>query len=233
MKKIALTIAAAAGASLSAFAQGQVGFANANANGYVIESSAPESSAVAGSTYIQASDFTAQLWALTTASTTVPGAVDAYGYVLPTSLSTLGFAVVPNATILGGSVGTAGYAQANQQADGYFSLGPNAIIPNTVSQSTVLAVVCWSGEWANLATAIANNAYVGDLVFVNPVGPASPTPYTSDISTGWNALENSPQSAAQGGNEDLVMSVVPEPTSLALAGLGGFGMLMALRRKQA
>jgi hypothetical protein len=32
---------------------------------------------------------------------------------------------------------------------------------------------------------------------------------------------------------NLVTTSVPEPTSLALAGLGGFGMLMALRRKQA
>jgi hypothetical protein len=36
-----------------------------------------------------------------------------------------------------------------------------------------------------------------------------------------------------GGTYNLDLTSVPEPSSLALAGLGGFGMLMAMRRKKA
>jgi hypothetical protein len=218
MKKITLTIAALTTVSLSAFAQGQVGFVNALANGYVIESDASHT-ATSDTLYVQAPDFTAQLWALSGPTTTVPADVDSYGYISPLLLTTDGFSLVSGSTTIGSA--------------GAFSATQNVNVPGTVSGNTVLAVVCWSGEWANLATAIANNAYVGALAFVNPVGPASPTPYQGDISTGWNSLLNSPLSAANSGNEDLILTSVPEPTSLALAGLGGFGMLMALRRKQA
>jgi len=36
-----------------------------------------------------------------------------------------------------------------------------------------------------------------------------------------------------GGPTELTLSPVPEPTTLALAGLGGLASLVALRRKQA
>jgi len=218
MNKLTLTIAALASASLTAFSQGQVGFDNTYANGYVIESDASHTASSAN-TYVQAADFTAQLWALSGPTTTVPADVDSYGYISPLLLTTDGFSLVAGSTTIGSA--------------GAFSAAVNEIVPGTVSGNTVLAVVAWSGEWANLATAIANGAQIGALAFVNPVGPASPTPYSGDISTGWNALQNSPLSSANSGNEDLILTSVPEPTSLALAGLGGFGMLMALRRKQA
>jgi hypothetical protein len=231
MKKIALTVAVVAGLSLAAYSQGQVGFLNANAAGYVVESSADHTSTSATGNYVVSSAFTAQLWALSGPTTTVPGAVDQYGYLAPSALVSSGFSFVSGSS-------TAGSA-------GVFSLGPNAIVPGTVSGNTVLAVVCWTGASANFASALvaynAGTAFMGIFAFVNPIGPVSPTPYTGDISTGWNALQNSPRDAATGGidgsTQDLIMTKqvagVPEPSTLALAGLGGFGMLMAMRRKKA
>jgi len=221
MKKLAITIAAVAGASLTAFSQGQVNFENANANGYVIESSASHTATSAGS-YVQSASFTAQLWALSGPSTTVPAAVDSYGYLAPSSLASSGFSLVSGTT-------TAGSA-------GAFNAG-TVVVPGTTSANTILAVVCWSGTWANLATALANQAYVGVLAFQQTIGPAQPSPIdpaVADVAIGWNTLANSPLSAANSGNEDLIMTqatVVPEPGTMALAALGGASLLLFRRRK--
>lgn len=53
--------------------------------------------------------------------------------------------------------------------------------------------------------------------------------FSSTLATGLN----SPAFATFGSFTADLVAPVPEPSTLALAGLGGFGMLMALRRKQA
>jgi len=222
MKKLALIIASVAGASLSVFAQGQVGFDNNNANGYVVTSTNADTSSTVSGSYAQASSFTVELWALSGPANTTNGlaGIDAYGYLNPADLVSDGFSEVTNPGNVTG-------------ASGVFSAALNAIVPGTTSGNTVLAVVAWTGNYSSFSAADVTGDYLGILAFVNPVGPASPTPYSGDISTGWNALSNSPQSAANGGNEDLILSPlsVPEPTTLALGGLGGAALLAFRRRK--
>lgn len=228
MKKLILTITAVAGASLTAFAQGQVGFANADANGYVVTSSLPDTSSSAAGTYALAASFTTELWALPSPTSTTGGlsGLDAYGFLNPINLTSDGFSEV---TSVGNVAGV----------EGSFSAALNAIIPGTTSGNTVLAVVAWTGAATTFAEALAayqnGTGYLGILAFVNPVGPASPTPYSGDISTGWNLLQNSPRTAAVGGitgsTEDLILTTVPEPTTMAMAALGGLSLL-ALRRKK-
>jgi len=96
----------------------------------------------------------------------------------------------------------------------------------------VIAVVAWTGGYSTYAAALASGTSdIGILVFVQGVGPASPSPYTEDISTGWNSTPNSPTSAANGGNEDLILSPVPEPGTMALAGLGSLSLFLLRRKK--
>jgi hypothetical protein len=228
MKKIALTIAMVTGASLVAYSQGQVYFNNANANGFVVTSqNSHTSSSTVGSQYTIAANFTAELWALSGPANTTAGltGLDSFGYLNSANLVSDGFSEV---TTLGNVVGSAGAFPATP--------GLNSAVPGTVSANTVLAVVAWTGSATSFAQALTTpGTFLGILAFVNPIGPASPTPYTGDISTGWNALANSPQSAANGGNEDLILNpvVVPEPATLTLAGLGGLASLVMLRRKKA
>jgi uncharacterized protein (TIGR03382 family) len=223
MKKILSTIVAA-GLVASAYSQGQITFENGSANGYVAESSAGDTTANAGGTYIeQTPSFTATLWALSGPDNSDSGlnGLDAYGELNLADLTSDGFTEVSgNVAGVNGAFGPIG-----------------EVVPGTVSANTVFVVVCWTGAATSLAQAEATiGDYVGDLAFVNAVGPAAPSPITGadDIDNGWDALANSPRSAAEGGAEDLVMTQVtstPEPTTLAFAGLGGLSVLLFRRRK--
>ena len=74
---------------------------------------------------------------------------------------------------------------------------------------------------------------MGILAFVQPLGAGGLDPNVPDLGLGWNTLPNSTQSSAQGGDEDLIMvKAVPEPTTLAIAAMGGLSLL-GLRRKKA
>jgi hypothetical protein len=225
MKKLTLTIAAVGGISLAGYSQGIVLFQNDNAPGYVIlaDSSHTASSA---NTYVDATSFTAQLWALSTPTSTLPGNVDAYGYLTYAQLGADSFSAV-SGLVAGGNASTSGNP-------GYFE-GGDIAVPGTVSANTVLAVACWTGGWSSLSLAVANNAAYGIISFVQAVGPVPPTPITvaNDIGLGGlSTLANSPLSAANGGSEDLIMAgPVPEPGTMALAALGGASMLLFRRRK--
>jgi hypothetical protein len=234
MKKIALIMAAVAGTSLAAFGQGQVNFNNGNANGFVATSGASSDASSSTAGYVQQTpNFTVELWALSGPASTTAGLVglDAYGYLNPGNLVSDGFSQVALVSGTGGGFTTSGNNVAGTA--GAFGAFQNAAVPGTVSGNTVLAVVAWTGAFSTFASADVTGDNLGILVFVSAIGPASPTPSSGDISTGWNSLQNSPLSAANGGAEDLVMTpvVTPEPTTLALAGLGGAALLAFRRRK--
>ena len=74
---------------------------------------------------------------------------------------------------------------------------------------------------------------MGILAFVQPLGAGGSDPECSGPGWARNTLPNSTQSSAQGGDEDLIMvKAVPEPTTLAIAAMGGLSLL-GLRRKKA
>ena len=242
MKKTLLAISMLASATLIGYSQGGVYFNNSTANGYVVTSANGASSSAADATYAVAGSFTAQLWAINgnVQSTSGLTGIDAYGFLNPANLVSDNFNQVVNVGNVAGSDGifatpTAASVQNNVGAFPYVNGNPG---------SGVVAVVAWTGSATTFATALtqwqAGSIFMGILAFEQQFGPGGQSPSTPDLSQGWNQLANSPNSAANsigGSSQDLIMtkqpSGVPEPSTLALAGLGGFGMLMAMRRKKA
>jgi len=125
-------------------------------------------------------------------------------------------------------------AYNNMLADGY-SLqatftGKNMVNPGTFSLGEVdmpgvspagsteaIALVVWVGSADSFAKAMTTG---GVITFMNPTADytAAPKP-TPPFLTGWDAL-----------GQDLIMPV-PEPTTLALTGLGAAALMMFRRRK--
>lgn len=82
-----------------------------------------------------------------------------------------------------------------------------------------IALVAWLGSGNSFLAAQKG----GVIAFVNAtsdytIAPPN-TPLPSTITAGWNAI-----------NKDLILSIVPEPSSFALAGLG-LASLLAFRRR--
>jgi len=97
----------------------------------------------------------------------------------------------------------------------------NSYITAVAAGSPIFLIIQgWTGSYASYAAAsAAQGATFGQTGVFSLTVAASTAPIQPDVHSM--------------GSLDLVTTSVPEPTSLALAGLGGFGMLMALRRKQA
>ena len=221
MKNIILTITAVVGASLSGFSQGQVAFDTINVAGNVVTSPNGSTSTAVSGQYVDAASFDVACYSLDQTTTAGITGLNAYGFLNPLDLLTDGFTqdtLANSLTPLAGS-------------DGAFAT-VTAGINGVVNGDAVIAVVAWTGGYSTYAAALASGtAVIGILVFVNAVGPAPQSPYTQDIATGWNALPNSPQSAANGGNEDLILTSVPEPGTMALAGLGSLSLFLLRRKK--
>lgn len=212
-----------------------IGNNSASANGYVISSSSKDTATTA-TTYTPAPTFTIQLWALTgnveTTSGLTADPIDAYGYLQTVTLAGLtadGFTQVAN---VGNTAGSAGVFQQSTVAAVVGSTGAFPYSTTTAGDADVVALVGWTGTASTLTTAISGGASVGAIVMVSALGPGGTNPNIPNIYTAWNALANSPLSAAKGDTQDFILSPVPEPTTLALAGLGG-AALLAFRRKKA
>jgi len=203
MKKLALTGIATLALAAAAFAQGLVAIDDsANANGVA--------DVTAGSYY--SGTFGMEVWELN-AATSVPSGING---------------AAPSAAYA--ALATDKFSKevtfANQTMSmGTFALG-TATLPDVspAGSSVVLALAVWnnSGATWSAGTALAG-AHGGVLAFVNPtVAPVSsgPPPTPASLS-GWTS-------------GDLVMTAVtsvPEPGTLALAGLGLASLLIFRRRK--
>jgi len=123
-------------------------------------------------------------------------------------------------------IGKSSTGTINAAFDGRFN-GPGLTIPNLpAGQSGSFIVKAWSGSFATYADAVAGGAAYGgeSLAFTNPTGgvpdpvtgiaglPASLTGFTSPLAVN-------------------TLAVVPEPKTIALAGLGLGGLLLMRRRK--
>jgi hypothetical protein len=219
MKKIILTMVALAGISLAAHSQGTVAFQNENEINGVVDLEA------ANGTLSYATSFTIALYYgnVDGAATTVALGTDAYG-----QLTYSGF--LADVTSAGLTLG--GTAEADGASNpGFFQGGTvTASVAGSVNDDIVIAA--WTGDYSTLAAAEAGGAQVGILGFVNALGAGGQSPQVPVLS-GWNSLTGTPAvQAFEGGNyPDLVLYSVPEPTTMALAGLGGLSLFLLRRKK--
>jgi len=207
MKKLALTGIATLALAAAAFAQGLVAIDDsANANGVA--------DVTAGSYY--SGTFGMEVWELN-AATSVPSGIN--GASTPTAIAAAYAALATDKF-------NKEVTFANQTMSmGTFALG-TATLPDVTpaGSSVVLALAVWNNSGATWSTGTAmTGVHGGLLAFVNPtVAPTTsgPPPTPASLS-GWTS-------------GDLVMNAVttvPEPGTLALAGLGLASLLIFRRRK--
>jgi hypothetical protein len=110
-------------------------------------------------------------------------------------------------------------------AGGSFFDANFGVVPGVGASGTAfIQVLTWSGAATYALAQTTSGAWYGSsTIFSQTIGstvPAAPsTPTPASLALPANIIETT--------------AAVPEPSSLALAGLGGFGMLMAMRRKKA
>jgi hypothetical protein len=214
-------MAALMGLVVTGYSQGQVAFNNGPLSSAVVDYNAAPTALTGSANYNMASSFTIQLWyiALASAPTAASKGADAYNYLTPAQFNAGGYTLQATTT---GSAGS-------------FDIGVGEQLFGTVGgQPALLALVAWDGSFANLAAALAANAKVGIMTFVNDTGLYGGPAY-NDL-TGWDAATASPAAAAYSaakayGGSDLILSPVPEPSTLVLGTLGALSFLAIRRRK--
>jgi len=209
MKKLILTSLAVAGITLSGFSQGIIYFDGSN-------NTSPSSTATSeGQVFLNGvldtgTDINAELlW-----SSTVNGIFAPVATLLLSTSTSPGNAVGSIQPAAGDITFYTSGVLFDTTGNAYQFNTPNAIAAGT---PVFFMVEGWTGNYSTFAAAQADpNSFVGATSAFSEV-------LTSATGTA-NDIEGMPA---------LNLVSVPEPTALALAGLGGFGMLMALRRKQA
>jgi hypothetical protein len=101
-------------------------------------------------------------------------------------------------------------------SEGFVNFGA-VTLPTIPGPEAVLALVAWNTSatnWAAMLSSANASTRAGVIAFVNPVTPLFLNPGVPASLTGWT--------------EDLVMTAIPEPSSLALLGLG-VGTALAFR----
>lgn len=97
----------------------------------------------------------------------------------------------------------------------YDNSGNQYGLASDAGATVYLQVLAWEGNYSTYAAAVAANAANGmSSVFSTTIG-ATPTSFPADIS----------------GVGVVALSSVPEPTTMALAGLGGLSLLFLRRKK--
>jgi PEP-CTERM motif-containing protein len=225
MKKTLIALAVVVGLTATGYSQGYVFFDDANTASGVVTYNAAPSATTGAANYNYSATFTVQLWyisALTAPSASSEGA-NSFGYLTTSQFLSDSYTL----------------AATQSGSGGGFNAGSSVALSGvTGGNNALLALVAWTGNFANLAAAISGNANIGIITFSNPTASSSLSPSIPEL-TGWDALPQTAASAAYAasktvaGAADLILSPVPEPSSLALAGLGGLASLMAIRRKKA
>lgn len=221
MKKIILTTIAAGCLSFSAFADSWI-LLNTDFfwSGAGVTTYGPLATDVNNATTWFTGNASYQVWyaALGTVSQAQLNAINAYNNVYAGGLAAaallpgVGFSEVASGDGGNGSLG-AGYYVANTDASGTVDLP--GVPPNT---SAYLAIVITDTTIGDGMT-----GWEGVLAFANNTGgnPDTYPPQIPAFLTGWDNLD-----------VNLVLSPIPEPSTLALAGLGGLSLLLFRRQRK-
>jgi hypothetical protein len=206
MKKQIVTILAATCLSLSALAQGSINVNNAVANDPGITLAGLNATSTANATTYYSGTMALQIWYL---SGTTPAAnINALNGINGTAayalLTTDGFTEVASVS---GSI-----------VDGSFAFSPATVALSAAAPTSTQGVIALVGT----EVGGANPGAIGVINFVNNTGgnPNAVPAGTPAILTGWGTF-----------NQNLVLVPTPEPSTMALAGLGGLATLLFRRKK--
>jgi len=214
MKKL-LTIAALVGATSLSFGQGQVTFANSSAT--LISTNSVHNGAATGPTAVYAGNvgYVYALFVAASTVSTVTGVNDARWQTV------------------------VGYATNTTSATGGRLAGGQPVVPGFLTGTTANFVLrAWSSDVAGLdwnsakawETAYENTGFAPTAGYwydspVNQIAVGgTPNPVTATFGV-------TPGTSFQGFTFDLRPTLVPEPSSFALAGLGAAALLIFRRRK--
>jgi hypothetical protein len=217
MKKTIITVLVASGFAVGAFAQGSLTGFN-NINQYITTGVGNNDVGTAnGASYYQGA-LALQVFFSSSATQGQADQINALNGTAGGGAAALalfggfGFQQVNVAALTGSSAGTA-------QLGGF--IDPVVLSSAFAANTAGFIAVYLMDSTGNYSTAeVVSGNYGGD-----PTATPAGTPFKVQVPM--NVF------AANGVNLDLTTTPVPEPSTLALAGLSGFGMLMAFRRKKA
>jgi hypothetical protein len=228
MKKTIVSTLALGLLSFSAFSQGSVALTTqglANGVNVTLYGGGSDTDPNIASSWAIAPNATYQIWYVATATAGQLNAINALNDVSGGATTALADLATDGFTQVASGSGTA--------TDGSFAAngnGGNVVlsgVPTSTDAYLALVIIEGSGGSSDNAGVSGAANWEGVLAFANNTGgnlAATPTPGFPAALTGWGNL---------GVNLVLSPVSVPEPGTLALAGLGGLASLVAMRRRKA
>jgi len=187
--------------------------------------------------YINVNNYDASVGLFLGSSSVQASATLTYVELLGGSSSTTVGGILQDSAVIGNNqlaIFTPSSVSGGPQGNGtFFDNGAGPVTGVQALGTGYFQFIAWVGGTGSSTLSGATSSFIS-AVWSQAVGTAASAGPPPTPGSGVNLLisKATPVNGLVVGS-DLVMTPVPEPTTLALAGLGGFGMLMALRRKQA
>jgi len=221
MKKTIITTLATSAISLSALAQGSLNVDSGVSNDPGVTTQGANAGSTTSATTYFTGTISLEVFALASATQAQLNSINAFintangGNAALVLAESDGFTEVSTTTPGGSTVG----AVTGGISGGSFVFAPSTVgLSSGVTANSTEALLLYA-----VAVGGANAGWSGVVAFDNNTGGnlnATPQPGTPVALLGWGAL-----------NQNLVLSPVPEPTTMALAGLGSLSLFLFRRKK--